>query len=33
MFTEDSPFLNSLRFGRAIPRNYCSQSKKTWHGN
>jgi hypothetical protein len=29
---EVSPFLKSFRFGRAIPRNYCSRSTKIWHG-
>jgi len=28
---EVSPFLKSFRFGCAIPRNYCSQNKKSWH--
>ncbi|MCG2728026.1 MAG: DUF4910 domain-containing protein [Candidatus Methanoperedenaceae archaeon] len=28
---EVSPFSKSFRFGCAIPRNYCSQNKKSWH--
>jgi hypothetical protein len=28
---EVSPFLKSFRFGCAIPRNYCSRNKKSWH--
>jgi hypothetical protein len=31
-FDEVSPFLKSFRFGGAIPRDYCSQSTKNWHG-
>ena len=31
IYTEVSPFLKTFRFGRVIPRDYCSRNTINWH--